>query len=202
MFAVAAGTQVIGDLAGWTPTMARLYYVTGATLVVGWLGLGSWLVLVRRSTVRNVGIWLILLLTGFGLGVVSLAPVDAARIVGEGWHALGKPTALTVLTIALNSMGTLVLVGGALWSAWTFWRKRIMLQRMIGLILLAVGAMVVATGGSLARLGHEQYLYIAMSTGVLLMFWGYLRTIAPEKSRVEPPTVYIVPDSAQAQFGR
>jgi hypothetical protein len=202
MFAVAAGTQVIGDLVGWTPTMARLYYVTGATLVVGWLGLGSWLVLVRRPALRDAGIWLILLSTGFGLGVVSLAPVDTIRIVSEGWHALDKPTALTVLTIALNSIGTLVLVGGALWSAWTFWRKRIMPQRMVGLILLAVGALVVAAGGSLTRLGHEQYLYIAMSAGVLLMFWGYLRTIAPEKSRVENPTVYIIPDNAQAQIGR
>jgi hypothetical protein len=202
MFAVAAGTQLLGDLTGWTPTMARLYYVTGATLVVGWLGLGSWLVLVRQPAARNAGIWLILLLTGFGLGLVALSPVDATRIAGEGWHALDKPTALTILTIALNSIGTLVLVGGALWSAWSFWRKRMMPQRMVGLILLAVGAMVVAAGGSLTRLGHEQYLYIAMSVGVLLMFWGYLRTIAPEKSRVENPTVYIVPDSAQAQIGR
>ncbi|MEZ4664021.1 MAG: hypothetical protein R2911_41335 [Caldilineaceae bacterium] len=38
---------------GWTPTLARLYYVCGATLVVGWLGLGTWLLLVQRPWLRN-----------------------------------------------------------------------------------------------------------------------------------------------------
>lgn len=41
MFTVAAGSQVVGDLWGWTPGLARLYYANGATLVVGWLGLGT-----------------------------------------------------------------------------------------------------------------------------------------------------------------
>jgi hypothetical protein len=79
----------------------------------------------------------------------------------------------------VNSVGTVVLVGGALWSAWIFWRKGMMRDRMVGLLLLASGALLVAMGGSLTRLGHEQYLYIAMSAGVLVMFIGYLKTIQP-----------------------
>ncbi|MCA9904386.1 MAG: hypothetical protein KC547_11050, partial [Anaerolineae bacterium] len=69
--------------------------------------------------------------------------------------------------------------GGALWSAWSFWRQRVMRQRMYGLILIAAGALGVAAGGSLTRLGHQQYLYIAMSLGMGLIFWGYLKTIQP-----------------------
>lgn len=179
MFAVAAGAQVMGDLAGWTPALARLYYVCGATLVVGWLGLGTWLVLVHKPWLRNLGTWSMLLLSGYGIGLVSQSPVNTTQLAQVGWHALGKPLPLTILTIAINSIGTLVLVGGALWSAWIFWRKRMMKARMVGLILLAVGALAVAAGGSLTRLGHEQYLYIAMSLGVGLMFWGYLKTIQP-----------------------
>ena len=79
-----------------------------------------------------------------------------------------------------------VLVGGALWSAWVFWRQRIMRERMIGCLLLAGGAMTVAVGGSLTRLGHQQYLYIAMSLGVGLMFWGYLKTIRPAVPQRQP----------------
>lgn len=183
MFAVAAGSQVIGDVVGWTPALARLYYVCGATLVVAWLGLGTWLILVHRPWLRNAGLWLTLLLSGYAFGLINLAPVDMARLPLEGWQALAKPLPLTVLTIALNSIGTLILVGGALWSAWTFWRKGIMRSRMVGLVLLAGGALVVAAGGSLTRLGHEQYLYIAMSVGVGLMFWGYLKTILPQRQR-------------------
>ncbi|MEZ4616537.1 MAG: hypothetical protein R2867_13700 [Caldilineaceae bacterium] len=54
-----------------------------------------------------------------------------------------------------------------------------MQQHMVGCIMLAVGALTVAAGGSLTRLGHQEYLYIAMSAGVALMFWGYLKTIRP-----------------------
>ncbi|MEZ4664019.1 MAG: hypothetical protein R2911_41325 [Caldilineaceae bacterium] len=36
-----------------------------------------------------------------------------------------------------------------------------------------------AAGGSLTRFGHDEYLYIAMSSGVAIMFWGYLKTIRP-----------------------
>ncbi len=179
MFALAATIQVWGDFVGWTATLARLYYVLGATLVVGWLGLGTWLLLARKAWLQQIGIWVVLLLTGLGFGLVMLTPVNESILVAEGWHALEKPAALTIITIATNSLGTAILVGGAIWSAWTFWRKRIMLQRMYGLILIAAGAMVVAAGGSLTRLGHQQYLYIAMSIGIGLMFWGYLKTIRP-----------------------
>ena len=32
MFAVGAGCEVVGDVWGWTPLLARLYYLAGATL--------------------------------------------------------------------------------------------------------------------------------------------------------------------------
>jgi hypothetical protein len=180
LFALAASSQVVGDLRGWTPLLARLYYVSGATLVVGWLGLGTWLLLTHRPWLRTAGIWTMLLLSGYAIGLVSLASVDAGLLSSAGWHALQKPAMLTVLTIGLNVVGTLLLVGGALYSAWAFWRKGIMRQRMIGCIQLAAGALLVATGGSLTRFGHQQYLYIAMSVGIVVMFWGYLKTIRPE----------------------
>jgi len=179
LFGLAAGSQVAGDLTGWTPWLARLYYVSGATLVVGWLGLGTWLLLVRRPSLQRAGVWTMLLLSGYAVGLVSLAPVDEAVLQHAGWQALDKPVPLTVLTVLLNIAGTLILVGGALYSAWIFWRKGIMRRRMVGCLLLAGGALTVAAGGSLTRFGHQQFLYVAMSIGIALMFWGYLKTILP-----------------------
>lgn len=188
LFAVAAGSQVIGDLAGWTPFLARLYYVAGATLVVGWLGLGTWLLLARQPWQRTFAVWLMLGLSGYAIGLVSLAPLNSAVLHNEGWRALEKPAALTALTITMNILGTCLLVGGALYSAWIFWHKGIMRQRMFGCLLLAGGALLVAAGGSLTRLGHQQYLYIAMSAGIVLIFWGYLQTILPEQRIIAIPT--------------
>ena len=61
--------------------------------------------------------------------------------------------------------------------------SQIMRTRMFGCVLLAAGALIVAAGGSLTRLGHEQYLYIAMSIGVTLMYWGYLMTVRVQSSQ-------------------
>ncbi len=200
MFAVAAGSQVWGDMVGWSPFLAKLYYVFGASLVVGWLGLGTWLVVVRSPRLQNVGLWLMLLVSGVAIGIVSQSSVDMSILAADGWHALEKPAALTVITIAVNSVGTLVLVGGALWSAWVFWRKRMMRSRMIGLLLIAGGALAVAAGGSLTRFGHQQYLYIAMSIGVSIMFWGYLKTIQIEKKPVQTAVSSLTP-APQASVG-
>ena len=38
---LVAALWVIGDTAGWTAPLARLYYLTGAVLVVGYLALGQ-----------------------------------------------------------------------------------------------------------------------------------------------------------------
>lgn len=193
MFAIASASQVVGDIYGWTANLARLYYVLGATLVVGWLGLGTWFILVNKPWLRSLGLYAMILLSGYGVGLVSLTPINIAHLPSDGWHALIKPTPLTLLTILINSTGTLILVGGALWSAWIFWRKRIMKQRMVGLILLAAGTLVVAAGGSLTRLGHPQYLYIAMSIGIGFMFLGYLKTIQPNakslRNKIKAPSV-------------
>lgn len=187
MFAAAAGAQVAADLFGWSAFLARTYYINGATLVVGWLGLGTWLLTVRRPALQRGAVLLMLLLTGYGIGLISLTPVNSALLAGEGWGALEQPAALTALTISLNTLGTVALVGGALWSAWSFYRRGIMRERMVGCVLLAVGSLVVASGGTLTRLGHDHFFYVAMTAGVGLMFWGFRKTIAPVPRPVATP---------------
>jgi peptidoglycan/LPS O-acetylase OafA/YrhL len=49
LFAIAAGAEVAGSLAGWNVPLVRLYYLTGATLVVGFLGLGQLYLLFGRK---------------------------------------------------------------------------------------------------------------------------------------------------------
>jgi hypothetical protein len=78
------------------------------------------------------------------------------------------------LTPIFNIYGTLALVGGAVWSAVMFARKRVLLHRMVGNILIAVGAFMPAIGGSMSRLGSESLLYVSELLGALLMFAGFL----------------------------
>jgi hypothetical protein len=79
-----------------------------------------------------------------------------------------------MLTPFFNIYGTVTLTGGALYSAYLFWRKRVLPNRMIGNILIATGAMAPAFGGVLNRFALPG-LYIGEFVGVLLMYIGFLQ---------------------------
>ena len=57
-----------------------------------------------------------------------------------------------VLTPFFNVYSTVTLVGGAIYSAWIFWRKRVLYHRFIGNILIAAGALLPAFGAASAGL--------------------------------------------------
>jgi hypothetical protein len=93
-------------------------------------------------------------------------------------HAIVTPGVRT-LTPFFNLYGTVTLVGGAAWSAWLFWRKRILLHRTIGNILIAAGAILPAFGGTFSRMGVPSALYIGELLGAMLMFAGLFRATTP-----------------------
>jgi hypothetical protein len=192
LFAFAAGCQVYADVKGdWTPLLARIYYLTGAILNVGFLGLGT-LYLVASRRVANVGLVVMLLITAFSAFLVFRAPIDMATLATEaGWKSVTEYSPWPrVLAVVVNSIGTVLVVGGALWSAWVFWRKRVMKGRMVGVLLLAVGTFLIALGGTITGvtgLKNHDYLYITMAAGSILMFVGYLQTIRPEASLAQAP---------------
>lgn len=178
IFGVAALAEVLGTLDRWTPLLVRIYYVLGATLVVGYLALGELYLLLRRERAdRAAG--LLVFLTALAVALVLQAEV-APDVADRGWEALDRGAGLTALTIGINSTGTLILLGGLLYSAASFRRRGVMRNRMIGCLLIAAGTLAVASGGTLTRLGSHQFLYIAMSFGISLIFAGYTRSRRPD----------------------
>ena len=47
-FGLAAGTELYAGELGWTPALVRVYYLAGASLSVGFLALGTLVLLVPR----------------------------------------------------------------------------------------------------------------------------------------------------------
>ena len=186
MFALAAGADAAGRSLGWEPWLARLYYATGPALVVGYLALGE-LFLLFPFAMRRFGPGVALLLTAVWVSLVIGAPIDAARLPEEGWEAIERGPTIVVMGIAINSLGTAIIVGGLGYSIWRFRRLPSFRHRMIGCALIALGTLVVAAGGSLTRLGHYEYLYIAMAVGVSLIFAGVLWTRRPEAATAPVP---------------
>ncbi|MEZ4529499.1 MAG: hypothetical protein R2855_00595 [Thermomicrobiales bacterium] len=175
IFAIAAGSEVVGSLSGWTPAIVRVYYLTGAVLVVGFLALGE-LYLLAGNRIAKFAPGAALLVTALAATLVIDAPIDESMLAEHGWEALEQSAGLTAITMLLNIGGSVVLIGGALWSAWKFRKLGTQRRRMIGCILIALGTFAVAMGGSLTRLGQREYLYIAMSIGIVIIFFGVLET--------------------------
>jgi len=95
-----------------------------------------------------------------------------------GLLPLGTPVRLT--TPFFNIYGLVALVGGALWSAYLFWRKRVLPNRVVANVLIAAGALLIGTASTLTRLGYGQYLYIGELLSAILMFSGFLMAARPQ----------------------
>jgi hypothetical protein len=178
LFAVAAGSEVVGSLSGWTDLLVRVFYLAGAVLVVGYLALGQ-LYLLAAQRIQRFAPGVALLVTAISATIVWEARIDETRLAADGWDALERGTALKALAIGINAGGTAIIVGGLIYSAWRFRRLGIQRNRMIGCLLIALGTLTVAMGGTLTRLGRHEYLYIAMSVGVAIIFAGVLQTRRP-----------------------
>ena len=80
----------------------------------------------------------------------------------------------------------LVLLGGALWSAWRMRGRPELRDRFWGTLLIALGATVIAGFGSaFAALGHLAPFSISLLVGISIMFWGFLRASRRPRTRLE-----------------
>lgn len=185
MYAIGGLMEALYGFFGWHPLVFRLWYLFGAVLVAAWLGQGTAYLLVRKRVagVRVANMLMAILLLGslFAAYRVFSAQLDPTRMIaGElSGHAIITP-GVRVLTPFFNIYGVLMLVGGAIYSAWIFWRKRIMLNRTIGNIFIATGALAPAFGGAFQRFGIPLALYLGEFIGAVLMFIGFLYSTRPE----------------------
>lgn len=94
-----------------------------------------------------------------------------------GVMPLGAPVRLA--TPFFNIYGLLTLVGGAIYSAYLFWRKRVLPNRVLGNVLIAAGALSIGFASSLTRLGFGAYLYVGELIAVILMYIGFVQASKP-----------------------
>lgn len=170
----------------------KIWYLTGAMLTAAWLGQGTVYLLVRRRGVAHALMAVLALASLAGLILLFLAPVapgapvyDITRPASEQYKdILVRDGATIMLTILLNLYGTLTLVGGALLSAFLFWRKKVLLHRMLGNVLIAAGALSPALGGSLLKAGLADLLYLSEFIGVAMMYAGFILATSPQAEAV------------------
>jgi hypothetical protein len=186
-YGIGGFCEAFYGLFGWNPLVFRLWYLFGAILVAAWLGQGTVYLLVRK---RIAHVLMVVLGLGsiYALVRVFGAVLDPSQMTSSlhtgselSGHAITSPGVRT-LTPFFNLYGTLTLVGGALYSSWIFWRKRVLLHRAIGNIFIAGGAILPAFGGTFSRFGIPGALYISELLGAIILFIGFVRATSPIKA--------------------
>jgi hypothetical protein len=186
MFAVGSLALWWAESAGWSLGAFRVFYTTGAVLNVPWLALGT-VYLLAGDQVGNRVRWWLVFLSGLTVGVVGFAPTRAAIVPTE--FPTGKDVfglAPRVLAAVGSGAAALVIIVGAVWSAWRVWRGRnpsLGGQRVVaaprrlvlGNLLIAVGTLVLSASGTLAgRLGKDRGFAVTLLLGIVILFIGFL----------------------------
>ena len=171
MFTLAAAAGVLARSGGATEAEYRLFYLFGAILNVAWLALGTTYLLAPRAA--RWALWGLLAFTALAIGAVFASPVDlsAAADTGKGFDRAPLPRILAGLG---SGLGSLVLVAGALWSAWRFLRARHEGRRALANVIIAAGVLVAAAGGTAAFTGASGVVEWTNLAGVSLIFVGFL----------------------------
>ena len=167
LFAVADLALAYGAAHGWDAASFRLYYLTGGILVVPYLAVGELLLVAPGRTITRLTVATLLWLTFASTAAVLAATVNETKLAAAGGtppnSAMGGPWT-TILAIALNSAGTVVLLVGSVASARRRhdWRP----------LLVAVGIGIVALGATATRFGSYGLFALTQAVGVTLMMLG------------------------------
>ncbi|MEI7546594.1 MAG: hypothetical protein WCK21_00845 [Actinomycetota bacterium] len=208
LFALGSGALWWAEADRWSLAPFRVFYLAGAVLNVPWLALGTVYLLAGPAVGDRVRTWLVLI-SGFAAGIVLFAPTRTGVSGGElptGKDVFGA--APRVLAAVGSGVAALVIVAGALWSAWRVWRGRLPSlgtartitapgRLAVGNVLIAAGTLILSASGSLAgRLGKDRAFAVTLLAGITVLFTGFL--VASTGSRRAPLVAVSPLDEAAA----
>jgi len=186
-YGIAATAEAVGAAQGhWSLGIYRTWYFFGGLMVAAYLGMGTaYLMLPRR--VAHIIMAVLALATIYGavrVFTASIAPDDLHKLVTASTEQVVEvstftimPTDIEVLAPILNISGAAFLFGGALWTAWVFWRKRTMPYRVLSNVLIAIGALAPSILTGLIRLGFTSGFFLGQLIGVVFILAGFLVSI-------------------------
>lgn len=137
--------------------------------------------------------YLIVLIIGGVLAAysISLAGIDEAKLTEiQGWRALNRTLGIRSAAFGFNVFGSFVVIIGAVQSSISLLRKRIMRERALANILIALGVLIIAAGGTaggLFGLGGQAAISVPMALGIVVMFIGFLQASRPPKEVAGQP---------------
>lgn len=188
MFGVASLCDGILELT-WSELAFIGWYLFGAILNAAWIGQGTLFLLVRKRWVFFAAT--LLAVASIVTAVLLLAtPLNAdayqagVPIADQYQNILPRDAFIRRMTPIFNIYGTVLIVGGALYSGYLFYRKQILPNRVLGNVLIAAGSLAIAGAGILNRYGWGQFHSFAQLFFAVLMYYGFI--LASKPAAVQP----------------
>ncbi|HEX6399224.1 MAG TPA: hypothetical protein VF108_01980 [Actinomycetota bacterium] len=178
MYGAASLAVALGVGGGWSRTLFEIYWIFGAVLNVPILAAGEVRLLTRNRAVEAT-IWIVLaFVSAYTIAVTRGAVMDPSALAEQlpsGKDVFGDGTAAHRLPQLVSIPSYLVLVAGAVWSAWRLRGRPELRDRFLGTLLIVVGATITAVAGSaFAALGNAVAFSLALLAGVAVMYAGFL----------------------------
>jgi len=175
IFCYGVGTALEASITLWgnSAVLNKAWYIAGAIFGGYPLAQGTVYLLMKRRTAN--------ILSAISLPVILVVSVLAILSPTNYEHLVShKPggAALAWMGVRLsagviNTYAGVFLIGGACFSAWIYKEDRSTGHLMTGNILIAIGALLPAIGGSMAAAGIVEGLYVGEFLGLLLIWAGY-----------------------------
>jgi hypothetical protein len=183
-YAIGAGTESLTTLLGWHEGVFRAWYITGALMGGAPLAQGSVYLHLSRRAADRLTIVLISVIV-IGSVCVLLSPIDYSLV--EPFRPSGRVLVwhwVRLISPFVNLYALVFLAGGAVASAVHFARTRGPVERVIGNVSIAIGAVLPGIGGTFTRFGHTEVLYVTELLGLLLIYVGYSASIRAVDGRL------------------
>ena len=180
MYGVGTLMEAMTTVFGWSEPVFRAWYISGALLGGAPLATGTVYLVMSKKKADMIATILVTYIAIASVFVLTTPIVnelvESNRLSGEvmawSWVRLFSPLA--------NLYALIFLVGGAIWSAWKYWKVGDASSRVLGNIYIAVGAILPGIGGSFARAGVVEVLYVTELIG-LLFIWAGFRVISGDR---------------------
>ena len=171
-YGVGTTTESLTTLFGWHPVVFRLWYISGALLGGVPLAQGTVYLMLRRRTANALSAVLVTYIA-IAATFVWLTPLDPT--LAEATRLSGKVMVwqwVRAFSPFINVYALVFLAGGAAWSAWQYWRRGAT-NRVLGNVLITIGAILPGIGGSFTRFGYVEVLYVTELLGLACIWLGY-----------------------------
>jgi len=184
--------ESVNAIFGWSEINTKLWYIAGA-LLGGWpLAQGTVYLLMKRR-VADVLTWIFLVVIMVASVFILLTPIDMpADFNGQLTGKVFAWKQVRYVSPFINSYAFIFLFGGAIYSAYKYYRLGKDHPRFLGNVFISIGALLPGIGGSFTRMGYVEVLFVTELVGLLCIYFGY--TIIRRDKRVSIHRVQMAGD--------